>query len=100
MCVLTLNQRTPHVCLQQDAHCIHLNLEPLGANGHPEDGSCSPSALFGVFDGHVGHEVAEFCARHMVSGHVLMRGGGHAFVWRVRSGIRWMNMCVVDVCAD
>lgn len=49
------------VCLtmsswQEDAHAVDLNLDD------------QHTALFGVFDGHAGKEVAAFCARHVVSG--------------------------------
>ena len=42
----------------EDAHAIHLLLPNLPGGRHPEDG-----ALFAVFDGHVGNEVAHMCAK-------------------------------------
>jgi serine/threonine protein phosphatase PrpC len=39
----------------EDAHAVHLSLD----NQH--------TALFGVFDGHAGKEVAAYCATHIVS---------------------------------
>jgi hypothetical protein len=44
----------------EDAHAVHLDI----------DGK--HTALFGVFDGHAGKEVAAYCARHIVSSHVLL----------------------------
>ena len=41
--------------LQEDAHAVDLDI----------DGQ--HTALFGVFDGHAGKEVAAYCARHIVS---------------------------------
>jgi serine/threonine protein phosphatase PrpC len=39
----------------EDAHAVHLSMDS------------KHTALFGVFDGHAGKEVAAFCARHIVS---------------------------------
>jgi hypothetical protein len=44
----------------EDAHAVQLDI----------DGK--HTALFGVFDGHAGKEVAAYCARHIVSPRVLL----------------------------
>ena len=41
--------------VQEDAHAVDLAIDPS-----------QPAALFAVFDGHAGREVAAFCARHIV----------------------------------
>lgn len=47
----------------EDAHAVHLDI----------DGK--HTALFGVFDGHAGKEVAAYCARHIVSPQSLLSIG-------------------------
>lgn len=44
----------------EDAHCVHLDID--GATNR---------ALFGVFDGHGGSEVSEFCAKAAVSTDIM-----------------------------
>jgi serine/threonine protein phosphatase PrpC len=50
---LLINQKLPQY--QEDAHVVDLDVDGTGS-----------TALFGVFDGHAGAEVAAFCARHIV----------------------------------
>lgn len=54
----------------EDAHAVDLNIDD------------KHTALFGVFDGHAGKEVAAYCARHIVSGgqHMLGPACPHAHV--------------------
>lgn len=58
---------------QEDAHTILMDLGSPGQNGggsaaagNTSQGQHGPLALFGVFDGHSGKEVAAFCAQHLV----------------------------------
>jgi hypothetical protein len=57
------------VLVQEDAHAVDLDLD-----------SQTGTALFGIFDGHAGKEVAAFCARRVVGS----EGRGVAGTWKGR----------------
>lgn len=64
-------------CSQEDAHLVDLHIDSQG------------TAMFGVFDGHAGQEVAEYASRHLVSGRDTQR---HLLTLLLHSYYEWLRL--------